>query len=815
MEQNNIIAIQNEIEFDIATAPARNTTTWHNRKIKWSEFLNRISHTKITAESVSDFASMSKDRQSQIKDVGGFVGGYLDNGKRSNDSVRFRQLITLDIDNGISRLWDIFVSLYGNSAAIYSTHKHTPAKPRYRLIIPLLCPLSAEQYEAVSRWIAYTLGIEYFDDTTFQAARLMFWPSTSSDGEYYFRYQDGPMMDGKKLLNEKYVNWSDRSAWPCSDNAPVGITRDIKKQGDPTEKPYPVGTFCRAYDINEAIDTFLSKTYKSEGANRYTYINGSTSKGMVVYDEGKFAYSNHATDPMCGKLCNAFDMVRIHLFGNKDTSGMEYEKPSNMPSYNEMLSLCQRDKRVRDMMAEERTKSAQEDFSVLDTSGGDEIKDLLSGLDSDKNGIYCSTLKNFRRIVEGDPNLKGIKYNSFASRVVITEPLPWDKKKMNYPRDWNDSDDSSLRVYLNDSPYSMNPKAQDVRDAFNSVVVNDRCFHPIRDYISTLIWDGTSRLESLFIDYFGADDTELNRAMTRKAFTACIARVFDPGCKYDNVLVIIGEEGMGKSTLLKKMGRDWFSDSITSIEGRDGMEQIPGKWVIEFSELASLNKSETEAIKSFISKTDDTYRAAYGRRAERHLRQCVFFATTNVSNFLRGYNGNRRFWPMETGIKRPTHDFFKEFNDDIVNQMWAEAKHFYDAGEPLFLNNVMEAEARKIQDEHNEDEDFKCVILGFLDKRLPSDWDNKDAAQRQNYFKYPDELAAAGVSQRMKITSIEVINECLFEKTGTPQAASLSRKIVGILKQSRAWQVIGKQRLPAAYGRGSVLTFERTDPDFI
>jgi putative DNA primase/helicase len=816
MEQNNTnTAIQHDIVFDIATGRKRYDQTWHNEKIRWSEFLNRISQTKVTGETVSEFAAMGKDRQSEIKDVGGFVGGYLDNGKRSNAAVRHRQLITLDIDNGVPGLWEMFTTLYDEAAAIYSTHKHTPDKPRYRLIIPLSHPLSADQYEAASRWIASTLGIEYFDDSTFEPARLMFWPSTSKDGEYFFRHQDGPIMDGENVLSENYTDWTDRSAWPYSEREPAKIAKSAKKQGEPTDKPYPVGAFCKAYTIDEAIDAFLSDVYRSDGPNRYTYIKGSSAKGVAVYDGGKFVYSNHGTDPMGGKLCNAFDMVRIHLYGDMDEQGKDYGRPSNMPSYVEMVKLCQRDRAVRDVTAAEHAESARDDFSGLDLSDESTMKDLLSHLDPDKSGGYCSTLKNFRRIVEGDPNLQGVKFDSFASRIVVTEPLPWDRKSMAYPRDWLDNDDSSLRVYLNDAPYLMNPKAQDVRDAFNSVVVNDRCFHPIRDYINSLVWDGTPRLESLFIDYFGAADTELNRAMTRKAFTACVARVFDPGCKFDNVLVIIGDEGKGKSTLLKKMGRKWFSDSITSIEGRDGMEQIPGKWVIEFSELASLNKSETEAIKSFISKTDDTYRAAYGRRSERHLRQCVFFATTNVSNFLRGYNGNRRFWPMETGVTSPTRDFFKDFgdnaNNNVVDQLWAEAKHYYDAGELLFLDNKLETGARQLQDEHNEDEDFKSVILGFLDKGLPSDWDEMDALQRQNYFRFPDELDATGIFQRKKVTSVEIINECQFEKFGTPQAVALSRKIVGILRQSGAWRPIGKQRLPAAYGGGSVLTFERVD----
>ena len=796
----------------IATAFTRLTKTWHNTDMLWSEFVERISVTRRTDDTVKKYRELPKSQQDSIKDVGGFFGGYLVGGKRTNSTVQSRQLVTLDIDEGVKDLWSLFTMLYGNAAALYSTHKHTPRSPRYRLMVPLKEEVTADEYEAIARKIGADIGIDYFDDTSFQPARFMYWPSTSSDGEYVFEVQDGEWLEGKELLATAYHNWKDRSEWPYSSRVPKIVKESGKKQGDPTEKPGLVGLFCRAYDIYAAIDKFLPDVYKSEGHDRYTFINGTTSNGLVVYEKGKFAFSNHSTDPAGGHLCNAFDLVRLHLYGERDDKERIYAKPSDMPSFGLMEELCQRDEAVSRLRASEKVSEAGNDFAGLDldADAGKELEDMLSSLDADKKGNYLPTLKNYQTIIECDPRLKDkIVYDEFARQAFIKGSLPWRMPTDYYSSFWTNADDSNLRCYLNAEPYSLKASTQNVQDAFDAVVTTRHAFHPIRQYLSALTWDGKERLDTLLIDYFGALDTPLNRAMTRKSFVAAVARVFDPGCKWDYVLTIIGSEGVGKSSLLAKMGGVWFSDSFNSIDGTRGMEQLQRVWIMELGELSVYKKAEVEPMKAFITKRTDQFRPAYGRKSEIYPRQCVFIATTNENNFLKGDTGNRRFWPLNTGLQ-PAKKEMKDLDDNERDQLWAEAKKRYDDGEKLFLRKELEAEATKSQAEHGEEDERLGIIEDFIDRRLPPGWELKSRDERREYFQtFNAECSATGIYQRNRITAIEVLYECFGERIDD-SLRYRTRPINSILKRIKGWGYVGYQR-NREYGMQR--TFERIEQE--
>ena len=788
----------------IATAFSRQTKSWHNSDMLWSDFLDKIESTQRTKETVKQYRELPKATQDSIKDVGGFFGGYLTGGKRSNDTILYRQLVTLDIDDGIKDLWGLFTMLYGNAAAMYTTHKHTARNPRYRLMLPLKEAVTSDEYEAIARKIASDIGIDYFDDTSFQPARFMYWPSTSKDGEYLFEYQDGEWMDGKKMLVEAYHNWKDRSEWPYSSRVPKVVKESSKKQGDPTEKPGLVGLFCRAYDIYSAIDTYLPDVYKSEGHDRYTYTAGTTSCGLVIYEGGKFAYSNHSTDPAGGHLCNAFDLVRLHLYGERDDRERTYAKPSDMPSFALMEELCQKDETVKKLRATEKVAEVSNDFGDLDIDGKD-LEDMLSGLDADKKGNYLPTLRNYQMIIENDPKLKGcIEYDEFARQVFIKGPLPWRTPSDYYDAFWTNADDSNLRCYLNAEPYGLKASIQNVQDAFDAVMCR-HSFHPIREYLNRLTWDGEERLDSLYIDYFGALDTPLNRAMTRKSFVAAVARVFEPGCKWDYVLTIIGSEGLGKSSLLAKMGGVWFSDSFNSIEGSKGMEQLQRVWILELGELSVYKKAEVEPMKAFITKRVDQFRPAYGRKTEIYPRQCVFFATTNENNFLKGDTGNRRFWPLNTGMQLPKRSI-KDLDEKERDQLWAEAKMRYDNGEKLYLPKDLEKEANRMQSEHGEEDERLGIVSEFVDRRLPPGWEGKSRDERREYFRTYDEgYSATGIYQRNRITAIEVAYECFFERLDDGLKYR-TRPINSILKKLEGWKYVGTQRTKEY---GLQRTFER------
>ncbi|WP_295343148.1 virulence-associated E family protein [uncultured Prevotella sp.] len=803
------IRLNNDFSIDLATAHSRIAKKWRNRHWLWSELLQRCSETKRTGETAAEYARMSKEEQSNVKDVGGFVGGYLSGGIRKNANVMYRTVATLDIDYGTVNVWDDFTMAFGFAAMIYSTHKHSSKTPRYRLVFPLSRQVSPAEYEPLCRKIAAEIGIDLFDDTTYELPRLFYWPSTSKDADFVFDYQDGPACDVDAILSQ-YVDYKDVSAWPLSSREGDVIAHEIKKQGDPTEKPGVIGAFCRAYSIEDAIDTFLSDKYEKTGHDgRYTYKLGSVAGGLVCY-EGKFAYSHHETDPASKQLCNAFDLCRVHLFGAQD-EGSRALDVTRKPSYAAMQEFAAKDKAVKLLMARERAQAAADDFEGLDDAElpEDYNDEWKAELEYTKSGKLLCNIANIILILENDPALAGhIVHDLFTGMDSAKDGLPWNKNA----NQWTDTDDANLRVWL-EKHYDITGKEK-IADALTAVLTR-HSYHPIRDYLNGLTWDGVPRLDRIIIDYMGAEDSELNRAMSRKHFVAAVARVFNPGCKYDYCLIMSGAEGIGKSTLLRVMGGKWFNDSITTLEGKEGMEQLRRAWVVELGELSSIKRSDVEQVKAHLSKQVDIYRAAYARRVLEHPRQCVFCGTTNEALFLKGDTGNRRFWviPVVAELRK-----YRDWNEAIRrdrDQLWAEAVHYYKQGEPLYLSEELEAQAKQRQQDFNDDNDDPIVAMldKYLNTLLPVNWDTMDIQARRSYLRDPDPLQAEGTVKRDKVCAAEFICEQLGKDMADKDYKYLCRRVSKMIGDRPEWERVSSTK-HAAKLYGTQRGFRRVEqPD--
>lgn len=803
------IRLNNDFSIDLATAHSRIAKKWRNRHWLWSELLQRCSETKRTGETAAEYARMSKEEQSNVKDVGGFVGGYLSGGIRKNANVMYRTVATLDIDYGTVNVWDDFTMAFGFAAMIYSTHKHSSKTPRYRLVFPLSRQVSPAEYEPLCRKIAAEIGIDLFDDTTYELPRLFYWPSTSKDADFVFDYQDGPACDVDAILSQ-YVDYKDVSAWPLSSREGDVIAHEIKKQGDPTEKPGVIGAFCRAYSIEDAIDTFLSDKYEKTGHDgRYTYKLGSVAGGLVCY-EGKFAYSHHETDPASKQLCNAFDLCRVHLFGAQD-EGSRALDVTRKPSYAAMQEFAAKDKAVKLLMARERAQAAADDFDGLDDAElpEDYNDEWKAELEYTKSGKLLCNIANIILILENDPALAGhIVHDLFTGMDSAKDGLPWNKNA----NQWTDTDDANLRVWL-EKHYDITGKEK-IADALTAVLTR-HSYHPIRDYLNGLTWDGVPRLDRIIIDYMGAEDSELNRAMSRKHFVAAVARVFNPGCKYDYCLIMSGAEGIGKSTLLRVMGGKWFNDSITTLDGKEGMEQLRRAWVVELGELSSIKRSDVEQVKAHLSKQVDIYRAAYARRVLEHPRQCVFCGTTNEALFLKGDTGNRRFWviPVVAELRK-----YKDWSEAIRrdrDQLWAEAVHYYKQGEPLYLSEELEAQAKQRQQDFNDDNDDPIVAMldKYLSTLLPVNWDTMDIQARRSYLRDPDPLQAEGTVKRDKVCAAEFICEQLGKDMADKDYKYLCRRVSKMIGDRPEWERVSSTK-HAAKLYGTQRGFRRVEqPD--
>lgn len=771
---------------------------WKNREMPWSALLKRLHEPTRTQETLVEYRAMGKPQQDQIKDVGGFVGGSLKDGRRKSENVQIRQLVTLDADFAPAGLDEDLEMLATYAYAAYSTHKHTPEKPRLRILVPLDRSVTPDEYEAVARKLAEDIGIDYFDDTTYQASRLMYWPSVARDGEYLFHYEDLPWLKADDVL-ARYPDWTDTSYWPESSRTKADRVKRAKKQGDPTEKPGLIGAFCRSYTVEEAIEKFLPETYiKCDMPDRYTYAEGSTAAGLVIYDDGKFAYSNHATDPAGGKLCNAFDLVRAHKFGDLDEDAALDAASTKLPSYKAMVEFVRSDEGTKAELTKSRAELAKEDFA------GEDPAAWVKRLEYDRKGNLENSLNNALWVMQNDPQLKGIVFNQMADNLEIKGDVPWKHPG----KFWRDADDAQLEAFLAKN-YTEFPKLK-IQTAITKAA-DDRSYHPVREYLDSLPgWDGVPRVDTLLVDYLGADDNEYVRAVTRKTLCAAIHRVRHPGCKFDTVLVLCGPQGIGKSTLVHKLGGEWFSDSLNLADTRDktAAEKLQGCWIVEIGELAGIGSAGVKTLRGFITTQDDKYRASYGRRVSSHPRQCILVGTTNSEEgYLNDVEGGRRFWPVT--VPMAGHKKVWDMTQGDIDQIWAETLCIADEGESLVLSGNIAEEALKKQKDALVSDPRESMVQEFLEALLPADWYSKGKGARQDYFSYEAGTPLEDGLYRTRVCYQEIWCECF----GYPEKTLGVKErfqVRGILERIEGWKRSDNRQKVPGYGLQTV--YERVTP---
>lgn len=764
----------------ISIGSSRHAKQWRAKKMTWDDLVKKLSQSKITEETAAEYRRMTKDEKAEVKDVGGFVGGHIKNkGRRVKGAVEKRYLLTLDADSPEPNfLGSLNFEIGDLEYVIYSTHSHTPETPRYRIILPVSRAMEPDEYQAVARRIAGNIGIENFDPTTFEVERLMFWPSAPADVEPVFIHNTGEPVDVDEVLS-RYDDWHDVSMWPNSKRADDIRLNAAKKQGDPLTKKGLIGAFCRTYRIEDAIAEYLSDVYEAcDTENRYTYKAGSTSAGLVVYDEGRFAYSHHGTDPISGKLVNAYDLVRIHKFGD------------DKASTGKMADLIRADANVVATVDAERMADFDDDVLADIEEGKGPDKDYLKKLDRDKNMTIKSTAQNVRSILENDPKLCGrLALDDFAHRMAVRGDLPW--RPLSDGQYWTDADDACLRNYLS-IVYEIVGRA--VIDDGLTEVFKRNSFHPVRDYLNGLTWDGECRVDTLLIDYMGAKDTPYVRAVTRKWLCGAIARVMMPGVKFDTTLVLYGPQGLGKTLIAERLGGKWFNNTIGDVKQKDAMEQIQGSWICELAELAPTYKNDAEIVKAFLSRTIDRFRAPYGKRTEEYLRQCVFIGTTNNLLFLKDRTGNRRFWPVSGAPKRQTKIPYVDLTPEEVAQIWAEALTYYRQGEALVLPPDIEREADSTRQRHTEGFEKIGLIEEFINTDIPENWYSWEPAQMREFISDPDEVInkPSNLVKRDRICALEVW-EVVFEGRRQNLTNAAAREINDILQNLKGWRPKGSK----------------------
>lgn len=336
-------------------------------------------------------------------------------------------------------------------------------------------------------------------------------------------------------------------------------------------------------------------------------------------------------------------------------------------------------------------------------------------LDKKNKDDNANTISNYLSILETDDKFASIKYNLLTHSAELM-----DNGKQ---RKWEDADDSEYRGYV-EQTYQIHSRDK-ADDAFRQFLRKHE-YHPIKDIIDSIIWDGEERITTLLSKWLKCGDTSYSQEVSRLIFAGGINRLYNPGCKFDDMAVLIGKkQGEGKSTFVKWLAmHDDFARDVCEFEGQRGIEAIEGAWICEVSELLALTKTkDQEAIKAYLTRQNDSYRRPFDRRVTEHLRQCIFIGTTNKEQFLTDKTGNRRFYPVvcnQTGYE--LFDNEEECRADIL-QCWAEAKYKYNKGElPAYANRELLKEIREAQNESTED-DFRIGMIGeYLEDKGKGDF---------------------------------------------------------------------------------------------
>lgn len=766
-------------DLNIAYGNSRSARQWSNKTVRFDALKERLKVTIRTSESAEEYARFPKAKRDAAKDHGGFVAGVLKGGRRKVDTVVSRSMVALDGDRIEPEFLERYEKDIPYASALYTTHSHTPDAPRVRLVFPLARDVSPEEYVAVARYLAQTLGMDYFDECSYQPNQLMYWPSTPSNGVFVYKETDGGWLDPDAIL-AAHPEWVDPTRLPTSSRESRANSVSIQKVQDPLGKEGVVGLFNRAFfPINLAIDAFLPDVYEpADREDRYHLIESSSMAGVEVKEGGKFVYSHHAKDSAYMKLCNAFDIVRIHKFGDED----------GKKSFQQMCDFALSLDEVKLAALEERQRQAGEEFA--------ESGDWRKKLELDRKGGIKDTLDNIVLIIRNDEGLQGIAFNCHRDGIDAREGLPWEQIKGG----WSDSDAAALKVYLSQKYGIYSPTK--TKDAVVAVAA-ERAYHPVRDYLEGLPgWDGVPRVDTLLIDYFGAADNSYTRAASRKSMVAAIARVYRPGTKFDSVLILNGPQGIGKSTFYAKLAGEWFSDSLTLTDMKDkaGPEKLQGYWILELGELAGMRKADIETVKSFISRMDDKYRASYGVNVESHPRQCIIVGTTNAeTGFLRDITGNRRFWPVRVPGNSERKPW--QLTKGDVEQIWAEALVLYHKGEKLYLEGEDAEIAVGEQADALETDEREGLVRAYLDTMLPEKWPEMSLFERRGYLGDSDfgVRKTEGTVRREYVCNMEIWCEC-FGRDGSAMKPADSYAVAAIMRKIEGWEKAERTTYPI-YGR--------------
>jgi predicted P-loop ATPase len=704
-------------EFPVAYADKPNDRHWRPDTVTWDTILEWVAHPARRKE-CGNYILATLERTEKVHP--GAEEPCTDVHRDNRSVARRSAVLAMDIDNP-EDAFDLVVeaTLADYTYVIHTTHSSTPSEPRYRLLVQTDRDMAPDEYVMATEALAARLGKDQFDTGTFQAARFMFKPATRKPEWYDSWSNDGVPIPVDDLLVEY-----DR------DLSELPMPKPGRNKRDPFAIDGVVGAFNRVYeDLDDLIEAY-GLPYVKDNDDRYSLAGASSEAGFgpIAGAPGLY-FSHHANDPAYGQTCSSFDLVRLHWYGVEDESAKPGTPVNKLPSHELMLAQATQDARVVAAMFDEQTAEFGEWVDEEDGDAEDVDNSWRARLVLNNRGRFVDEIANWDLIRNNDRVFSLLYFNLLTQSPEAAGNLPWRKVKP-LSRTFDGIDHAELRDYI-ERHYRFRASKEQV-DHLVQTTVGKRRVSPILDYLEALEWDGVERVETCLP---GAADTRYNRLVARRVLAAAVARVYEPGLKWDHTLVLQGDEGLGKSTWIERLAhvgideRHTYHYTLGPIHSKDTLLAMHRSWIVVSDEGHSLRKSDNDALKEFLTRTHDVFRMPYDRDTMVHPRQCVIWSSTNDETFLTRQRGNRRFLMVRCLEKVD----FEALTPAYVDQLWAEAVAIYKSGERLYLNDEESLLAELERDPFLEEDTNMGVIEDFLATPVPMDWWTKSPMARMQW----------------------------------------------------------------------------------
>ena len=595
------------------------------------------------------------------------------------DAVHYSGIV-LDFDHidGSGPTKKTFDDFFGTCPFICSAHTSFTSdnagnSMKVHAFFPFSVHVSVEEMTEIAQKLVDSLptDLSLFVDSPGKKNQLYFVPAKKSGNDLYFWWESS----GKQFVNE--VLTTSNTVTPLKySNLQLPTTGMI-------------GEFCAKYTIHEIIRKFQLPYQPSKTSpNRYTYLHGKSEDGLIVYNE-KWCFSHDATSPITdGHRKNPYSLLE-GFHGN----AMEIVK-KDLQKDTQQQNLLKDTKKIYSIEQKILQKNTQKAIQKIAKSKKLFLNDLVKLIE-----VTCPT----------------VFFDEFSRQIHVTE-CSW--RKVQEITVFLESDIQELRAKIEEYSHK-HVNTQELIHAL-TMYASRHAKNIVKTQLNSFTWDKKPRAETFFIDFLQAENTELTREITFHWLMGAVRRVFEPGCKFDSVPILIGAGGIGKSAIIELLGLGYSTSSISFFTGKDTQLLLTQSWIVEIPELAAIRRSSFDSVKSLISEQHDFFRAPYKRAAEKNPRHCVFIGTTNDTEFLSSDQGNRRFLPIQLYAKPSDSSKLQELlkQPEYIHQVWAEVVYKMKHGSPIIMRKTFEVEAEKKRNKYMKQDATAEFLFEAINKNV-------------------------------------------------------------------------------------------------